>query len=339
MFSLLEGETGAMSGSVGTNATKIVGALVLSVGLVYFFVLPTVDVLVRPHAASEGPRALIVASTEGGTADYALHTFLRGDVDGEMVVELLVAAVDEQRAATENIRLHVTFFGPEGRAGAVRCQDHDLDSIPWDKLGYGGQRAFQQDAVSTTAGAHPLDSGENPPSSRSFPQWQGDITVVTDTSDDTWAASALQCTLPASWVWVSVPRQTTGLLPQVNLNGLTQGTDHQSKMYGDVSITRRSEWTLSESYPAATLDGYYLTQKLTEYWTGERGSPSRLGYLTQPDLMFVQRYTSEDDARTLTVGGIAVGVVGSLVVSSLARFVDIVAAIRRRRRRPVDDTD
>jgi hypothetical protein len=317
---------------VGTNTTKIVGALILSVGLVYFFVLPTVDVLIRPHAASDGPRTLIVASTEGGTADYGLHTFLRGEVDGDMVVELLFAAVDEQQTATENISLHVTFFGPKGHSGAVRCQDHDLDPAPWDTLGYGPQRAFKQDAISTTAGAHPLGTDKDDPISQSFPQWQGDITVVTDTADATWAASALQCTIPASWVWLSVPRQTTGLLPQVNLNGYVDKTDHLSKMYGDVSITRRSEWTLSESYPAATLDGYFLTQKLTGYWVGDRGSPVLLGYLTQPDLMFVQRYTSEDDAKTLTVGGIAVGVVGSLVVSALARLVDIVAAVRRRRR-------
>lgn len=325
-----------MSGSVGTNVTKIVGALGLSAALVYFLVLPTVDVLTRPHAASDGPRALIVASTQGGTRDYVLHAFMQGEVNGEMHVSLLATAADDDATGVETISLHVAFFGPRGRAGTVRCQDEEeaVPSRPWDDLGEGARGAFLQDVGSTTAGAHPMGTAAEAPRAGSFPQWRGTVSVVTDEGEHAWSTAALRCTIPASWVWVSVPRQTTGLLPQVNFNAEDNTTDHQADLVGEVRITRRSEWTLSESYPAATLDGYYLTQTLSRYWVGHRGDPGNLWYLTQPDLMFVQRYTSEDDAKTLTVGGIAIGVAGSLVVSSMARFVDIVAAgVRRARRR------
>lgn len=328
-----------MSASVRTGSTKIAGALVLSAVLVYFFVLPMVDVLDRPRAAAEGPHALIVASTRGGTADYALHTFMRGDVNGDMVVELLITAADENRTDVETISLHVTFYGPRGRAGAVTCQDKPTTANRWHDLGEGARNAFVQDATSTFAGAHPLGTDGDAARSGSFPQWRGDISVTTDDGGNAWENAALHCTIPASWVWVTAPQQTTGLLPQVNFNAIEEPTDHQADMYGDVSITRRTEWTLSESYPAATLDGYYLKQKLTHYWVGQKGTPSNLGYLTQPDLMFVRRYTTDDDAKTLTVGGIAVGVAGGLVVSSLSRLVDVAAAVRARRRERTTEED
>lgn len=326
-----------MSGTLGTNVTKIVGALALSAALVYFLVLPTVDVLTRPHAAADGPRTLIVASTQGGTRDYSLHVFIGGEVNGEVDVSLLVTAADEAVTEVEDISLNVAFFGPRGRAGTVRCDDREVPSRPWNDLGEGARAAFLQDLGSTIAGAHPMGEAEEPPRERSFPQWRGTVSVVTDQGESAWDIAALRCAIPASWAWVSVPRQTTGLLPQVNFNAEDNTTDFQADMTGEVRITRLTEWTLSESYPAATLDGYFLTQKLTRYWVNHRGEAGNLFYLSQPDLMLVQRYTGEDDARTLTIGGIAVGVAGSLVVSSMARFVDIVAAgVRRARRRRED---
>ena len=78
-----------------------------------------------------------------------------------------------------------------------------------------------------------------------------------------------------------MPQQVTALLPQINFNAITNTTDYQRELYGDVAVKRSPEWTLSESNPGATLGAYFITEKLSSYWNGERGKGSNLGYLEQ----------------------------------------------------------
>jgi hypothetical protein len=92
---------------------------------------------------------------------------------------------------------------------------------------------------------------------------------------------------------------------------------------------------LDESYPESTVDAYSVGQTLNQYWVGKRGEHANLGYTSQPDLLFAARDTGQDDAKVLAVAGLVLGVAGSLVVSALARMVDVAMHVVRRRKTAV----
>ncbi|MFT7838373.1 hypothetical protein Q5530_19725 [Saccharothrix sp. BKS2] len=210
----------------------------------------------------------------------------------------------------------------------MTCQGKPVPTAAWDDLGAGARSAFAADRTSRKRGAHPRGALAEDPVSASFPQWAGTVTtaVKRNTAEDRNAA-ALHCVVPAAWVWTRTPRRLTALLPQVNYNGVQDRTDHQSDLLGSVALNRDPDWVLSESYPEAGLDAFSVNQELTQHWVGKKGQEHNFGYLTQPDLLFAARGTDQDDVRALTIAGIVLGIAGSLVVSALARLVDVVAEL------------
>ncbi|GAB2985822.1 hypothetical protein LWP59_10430 [Amycolatopsis acidiphila] len=315
------------------NVVKIGGALVLAAGLCWWWVPPAVKILDRPHTVASGARPLIVVSTAGGTTDQALDVSMTGGIGTDLTVRMNLRTLDEKHTDYEQVETRVTIFGPE-RDGAVACQGESAKLRPWADLGEGAQTAFDVDEVSTYAGAHPLGkASEDVLSAKSFPQWTGHVSTVTGSTDeDGRKNAALECVVPASWVWAMGSARASGLLPQINYNAVDGRTDFQAQVNATTAIDRDPGWVLDESYPESTVDAYSIRQTLNQYWVGKRGEHANLAYTSQPDLLLAARDTGQDDAKTLTVAGIVLGIAGSLVVSALSRIVDVLLYPSRRRR-------
>lgn len=318
--------------SLAGNGIKIAGALGIAGGLCWWFVPPAVQILDRPHVVASGARPLIVVSTSGGSTDQALDVWMNGGIGTDLSIRINLRSLDQTRTDYETIDTRVTVFGPD-RGGEVSCQGEPAKLTPWADLGDGPQTAFDVDEVSTYAGAHPLGkASEDVLSGKSFPQWTGGVSTVTgSTGDDDRKNAALTCVLPAAWVWTSDSARASGLFPQINYNDVDGGTHQQTQLKATTTIDRDPAWVLDESYPESTVDAYSIGQTLNQYWVGKRGEHGNLGYTSQPDLLFAARDTGQDDAKTLTVAGLVLGVAGSLVVSAAARLVDVALQLARRK--------
>lgn len=342
---------------------KSVVAMLVGGALMAIFV-PVLSAIYSREIPDQGVRPLVIIATQGGTADYRMHTRSAVGVDGQYRIAFYIDTDKPEPVVPESrfwVDFEIVVAGTEV-AGNVTCGGGvQVPSIPYSALGVGSKYVYDIDQASTRGSATNYRSGEATPDrtpATSGPPSQAPATEQTSDSDIEFARFTgrlptyfaeekvpsrrivgedktvwvEECVIDRDLVWMgsladrdpTEMSSATLMPPQINYTSIGDTTDHQTDFDGRIWIERGEGASLAESFPTPTTSSSGWSLWYQKFWQGELGSRGNYMYTDQPTMLFTNRNSARSEQTLLIFGGMALGLALSLFVRGLSDLADAV---------------
>jgi hypothetical protein len=338
-------------------------ALVLAAVLLVMFLPRLMDLFGRT-TVDQGARPLVAITTSGGDRGYTLsvRSFVTADGDYRFVVFFVSSGVTfGDSGNTFPIDTLVTLASSDDGA-TMRCTSGSglTPAVEVEELAPGVRSVIEVDAVSGRNSSTQFESevDRSTPSaatstaptaqpdamdpasivdSLTMRQYSARLWLLDDTYDYSSAFSqdgyvyAVECQLERELVWRSVDpadptngAEATLLVPEFDFSATAAGSDFQQDLDAQLRIERGEGVELLRSYPEFSIGSAGWQHDYSTLTRGSLGEEGYFLYTEKPTALFQNREVIRQEQNFIFIGGIALGLLVTLIVGSVS---DLLGAI------------